>query len=101
MPALVPVQRVVLASAKVMKLVIARRERFDASTSLPFLYGQRVKMTWKDAADPTRGEWYEGTVSMGEEWGHGPGAIWEGVSVMWDIDRSKPSQPDNPLCLAI
>lgn len=56
-------------------------------------------MIWKDAVDPTRGEWYEGTVSMGEEWGDGPGATWEGVSVMWDVDRSKPSQPDTPLCL--
>ncbi|KAL0034685.1 hypothetical protein WJX77_002397 [Trebouxia sp. C0004] len=69
---------------------IITRDRFNASTSLPFLYGQRVKMVWKDAADPTRGEWYEGTVSRSEEWGPGlpPGATWEGVSVMWDIDRS-------------
>ncbi len=48
-------------------------------------------MVWKDATDPTRGEWYEGTVSRSEEWGHGlpPGATWEGVSVMWDVDRSE------------
>ena len=69
----------------------ACRDRFNVSTSLPFLYGQRVKMVWKDATDPTRGEWYEGTVSRSEEWGHGlpPGATWEGVSVMWDVDRSE------------
>ncbi len=48
-------------------------------------------MVWKDATDPTRGEWYEGTVSRSEEWGPGlpPGATWEGVSVMWDVDRSE------------
>lgn len=47
-------------------------------------------MIWKDAAEPTKGVWYTGqVVQEGEEWAPKPGAVWEGVSVMWEADGSK------------
>ena len=51
-------------------------------------------MLWRDAVDPARSEWYTGTVVQeAEEWGPPAGAIWEGVSVMWDTDSSEQLLP--------
>lgn len=71
------------------------RERFEGSLARPLLPQQRVRMLWRDAADPAKGDWYTGmVVQEAEEWAPPAGAIWEGVSVMWDTDSSKsPSFP--------
>lgn len=66
------------------------RERFEASLAPPLLPPQRVRMLWRDATDPAKGDWYAGiVVQEAEEWAPPAGAIWEGVSVMWDTDSSK------------
>ena len=66
------------------------RERFEGSLARPLLPQQRVKMLWRDAADPSKGDWYTGMVVQEAEEGAPPaGSIWEGVSVMWDTDLSK------------
>lgn len=66
------------------------RERFEASLARPLLPQQRVRMLWRDATDPAKGDWYAGrVVQEEEEWAPPAGAIWEGVSVMWDTDSSK------------
>lgn len=66
------------------------RERFEGSLARPLLPQQRVKMVWRDAADPSKGDWYTGmVVQEAEEWAPLAGSIWEGVSVMWDTDLSK------------
>lgn len=47
-------------------------------------------MLWRDPTDPAKGDWYTGmVVQEAEEWAPPAGAIWEGVSVMWDTDSSK------------
>ena len=47
-------------------------------------------MLWRDATDPANCDWYTGmVVQEAEEWAPPAGAIWEGVSVMWDTDASK------------
>lgn len=47
-------------------------------------------MLWRDATDPASSDWYTGmVVQEAEEWAPPAGAIWEGVSVMWDTDASK------------
>lgn len=66
------------------------RARFEGSLARPLLPQQRVKMLWRDAADPSKGNWYTGMVVIeAEEWAPSASTIWEGVSVMWDIDSSK------------
>ena len=66
------------------------RERFEASLARPLLPQQRVRMLWRDATDPAKGDWYAGmVVQEAEEWAPPAGAIWEGASVMWDTDSSK------------
>ncbi|KAL3140768.1 hypothetical protein ABBQ32_005316 [Trebouxia sp. C0010 RCD-2024] len=68
---------------------IIGRERFEGSLARPLLPQQRVKMVWRDAADPSKGDWYTGmVVQEAEEWAPLAGSIWEGVSVMWDTDLS-------------
>lgn len=68
----------------------AYRERFEASLARPLLPQQRVRMLWRDATDPAKGDWYAGmVVQEAEEWAPPAGAIWEGVSVMWDTDSSE------------
>ena len=57
---------------------------------MPYLPQQRVKMLWKDAGEPSKGQWYSGmVVQEGKEYGPHPQAVWEGVSVMWDADGSE------------
>ena len=78
------------SSDSLSKAYATCRERYEASLSMPLLPQQRVKMLWRDAADPSQGEWYSGmVVQEGKEYGPPAQAVWEGISVMWDADGSK------------